>query len=43
LELKKGAAEEDARQREIEALKNPRANCVTREYIEWFNKEFNIL
>ncbi len=42
LQLKKSGAEADARQRAIEALKNPTANCVTKECIEWFEKEFNL-
>ena len=43
LQLKKSGAAADARQREIEALKDPTANCVTKEHLEWFCKEFNIL
>jgi len=43
LVLKKAGAEEAARQREIEALKNPKKGGVTREFLEWFEKEFNIL
>ena len=42
LQLKKSGAAADARQREIEALKNPTANCITKEFIEWFEKEFNL-
>ena len=43
LELKKTEAEEAARQREIEALKNPKKGGVSKEFLEWFAKEFNIL
>jgi len=42
LQLKKSGAAADARQREIEALKDPTANCVTKEFFEWFEKEFNM-
>jgi hypothetical protein len=43
LQLKKSGAAADARQREIEALRNPRADCVTKEFLEWFSKEFKIM
>ena len=43
LELKKNEAEAAARQREIEALKNPKKGGVSREFLEWFNKEFHML
>ena len=43
LELKKSQAEETARQREIDSLKNPKKGGPPKEFFEWFNKEFNIL
>lgn len=42
LQWKKSGAAADARQREIEALKDPTANCVTKEFFQWFEKEFNL-
>jgi hypothetical protein len=42
LELKRGAAEEAARQREIEALTHPEQRGLSKECLEWFEKEFNL-
>jgi len=42
LQLKKSGAAADARQREIEALKDPAAQSPGKEFFEWFEKEFNI-
>ena len=42
LELKKAGAEEAAHQRAIEALKNPKKGGVSKEFIEWFRKEFDL-
>jgi hypothetical protein len=44
LELRKGAAAEAARQREIEkANKDPKDDCVTKEALDWVAKEMHLL
>jgi hypothetical protein len=42
LQLRKSGAAADARQREIEALKNPKQGGYSKEFLEWFEKEFNL-
>jgi len=42
LQLQKSGAAPDASQREIEALKNPGAQSPSKEFFEWFEKEFNL-